>query len=209
LQEHECQFWCLAPLREGKLHQQKLRSDKYQPPAARLLEFYDSDSSVEADEDTDVKVGSDAGAGPDAGGAAKSRHKTGSKVAKQSASTTVAAVSAVKAAEKKKKRKRKASSPPVVVTAAIPTPRSREVESEEEEEYEATEESSIVEDRLARGSESPAAKRRRELVEKTSKDAHRRSLEAQRIAAAAQTKMPAAIIPRFFRPKPRVPAVMR
>jgi hypothetical protein len=31
---------------------------------------------VEADEDTDVEGGDDAGAGPDAGGAAKPRHRT-------------------------------------------------------------------------------------------------------------------------------------
>jgi hypothetical protein len=34
-----------------------LRSDKYQPLATGLLENYDSDSSVEADEDTDPEVG--------------------------------------------------------------------------------------------------------------------------------------------------------
>jgi hypothetical protein len=82
VQERERQFWCPAPLREGEQHRWKLRSDKYQPPAARLLEFYESDSSVEADEDTDVEVGGDARMGPDAGGAAKSRRKTRSVVAK-------------------------------------------------------------------------------------------------------------------------------
>jgi hypothetical protein len=53
------------------MHQRKLRSDKYQPPAGRLLEFYESDLSVEADEDTDVEVGGDARTGSDTGGAAK------------------------------------------------------------------------------------------------------------------------------------------
>jgi hypothetical protein len=78
------------------------------------------------------------------------------------------------------------------VTPTIPTPRSREVESEEEEEEgekekdEAIEELPVTEDRPARRSESPAAKRRRELVEKTSEDALRRGLEAQRAAAATQ-----------------------
>jgi hypothetical protein len=102
LQERERQLWCPTPLREGKLHQRKLRSDKYQPPAGRLLEFYESDSLVKADEDTDVEVGGDAGTGPNAGGAAKSRRKTRSAVAKQSASSAAVAVSVVKAAEKKK-----------------------------------------------------------------------------------------------------------
>jgi hypothetical protein len=161
LQERERQFWCPTPLREGKQHRRKLRSDKYQPPAAQLLEFCESKSSEEADEDTDVEVGGDAGTGPDAGGAAKSRRKTRSAVAKQSATTAAAAVSAAKAAEKKKrKRKRKASPPPAVETPAIPTPQTREVESEEEEEDdEATEEPPVLEDRPVRRPESPAAKR--------------------------------------------------
>jgi hypothetical protein len=113
----------------------------------------------------------------------------------------------VKAAEKKKKRrKRKVASPPAIVTPVIPTPRSREVESEEEEEEEkekdeAIEELLVTEDRLARRSESPVAKRQWELVEKTSEDALRQSLEAQQTAAAAQARMPAAIRPRLFRPK--------
>jgi hypothetical protein len=185
LQEREHQFWCPASLREGELHRRKLRSDKYQPQAARLLEFYESDSSVQANKDTDVEVSNDAGAGPDAGGAAKSRRKTGSVAVKQSATTAAAAVSAVKAAEKKKK-KRKASPPPTVETSAIATPQSREVESEEEEEEdETTEEPPVVENRPVRRSESPAAKRQWELVQKTMEDALRQGLEAQRTAAAA------------------------
>jgi hypothetical protein len=57
-----------------------------------------SDSSVEADEDTDVEVGGDTGVGLDAGGTVKSQRKTRSVVAKQSASSAAIAVSAVKAA---------------------------------------------------------------------------------------------------------------
>jgi hypothetical protein len=144
--------------------------------------------SVEADEDTSVEIGGDAGTGPNAGGAAKSQRKTWSTVVKQSASSAAAAVSAVKVAEIKKKR---------------------EVELEEEEEDEATEESPVAGDRPARRSESPVAKRQWELVEKTSEDALCRGLEAQRTAAAAQARMPAAIRPRFFRPKPHVSAVTR
>jgi hypothetical protein len=149
------------------------------------MEFNESDSSVEVDEDTDVEVGGDTRTGPDAGGAVKSRRKTRSTVAKHSASSAAAAVSAVKAMEKKKKRKRKATSPPAVVTPVIPMPRLREVESEEEEEEEATKVLPGVEDRPVRRSESPAAKRQRELVENTSEDAVCRGLEAQQTAAAA------------------------
>jgi hypothetical protein len=91
----------------------------------------------------------------------------------------------VKAAEKKKKRKRKATSPPAVVTPTIPTPKSREVKSEEEEEAnEVVEEPSVEATRSARRSESPAAKRQWELVEKTSEGALRRGLEAQRTTTA-------------------------
>jgi hypothetical protein len=95
------------------------------------------------------------------------------------------------------------------VTPSIPTPRSRGVESKEEEEEEAIEESPVEAGQSARRSESPAAKRQRELVEKTSEDALHRGLEAQRAAATTQAKLPTTIRPRFFRPKPRVPAVTR
>jgi hypothetical protein len=91
----------------------------------------------------------------------------------------------------------------------IPTPQSREVESEEEEEDEAVEELPDTEGRPTRRSESPAAKRQRELVKKTSEDALRRGLEAQRTAAAAQAKMLAAIKPWVFRPKLRIPIYAR
>jgi hypothetical protein len=129
-------MWCPAPLPEGELHRRKLRSDKYTPPAGRLLEFYESDSSVEADEDTgDEAGGDDAGAGPNAGDAVKSRPRTRSTVGKKSASAVAVTISAVKTAEqKKKKRKMRVAAPPAVVTLSIPTPCSREVESEEEKE---------------------------------------------------------------------------
>jgi hypothetical protein len=109
-------------------------------------------------------------------------------VGKQSASTAAATISAVKAAKKKKKRKRRAASPPAVVTPSIPITHSREVESEEEEEKEkdeAVEELPVPEDQAARRQESPAAKRQRVLVQKTSEDALRRGLEAQRSDAVA------------------------
>jgi hypothetical protein len=207
-------MWCPAPLLEGELHRRKLRSDKYNPPAGRPLEFYESDSSVEADEDTgDEAGGGDADAAPNAGGAAKvQRRTTRSAMGKKSASTAVAA--AVKAAEKKKKRKRRAASLPVVVTLSIPTPCSREVESEEEEEesekekYETIAELPVHE-RPARRSESPATKRQRELVQKTSEDAIRHGFEVQHSAATAQARMPAAIKPQVFWPKARLPTVMR
>jgi hypothetical protein len=201
-------MWCPAPLPEGELHQKKLRSDKYKPPAGRLLEFYKSDSSVEADEDTDAEARADPGAG-----VTNSRDRTRSAVMKKSASAVAAAISAVKAAERKKKRrKRKAASPPAVVTPSIPIPRSREVESEEEEEKEkdeAVEELPVPEDQAARRPESPTAKRQRELVQKMSEDALRRGLEAQHSAAAVQARMPATIKPRVFWPKTRLPAMTR
>jgi hypothetical protein len=64
-------IWCPAPFPEGELNRRKLRSDKYKPPAGRLLEFYESDSSVEADEDTNAEAGVD----PDTG-VVKSRRRT-------------------------------------------------------------------------------------------------------------------------------------
>jgi hypothetical protein len=149
-----------------------------------MLEFYDSDSSVEADEETgDEARGGDAGTGLDAGGVAKPRRGTKSAVGKQSASVVAAAVSAVKAAENKK-RKRKVTSPPAVVTPTIPTPRSMEVESEEEEEKEEKEKDEAIEelpvnkDRSTKRLERPVAKRKQELVEKTTEDALQRGLEA-------------------------------
>jgi hypothetical protein len=139
---------------------------------------------VEADEDTgDEAEGGDDGVAPDAGGAARTRCRTRSMVGKKSVLAAAATVSAVKEAEKKKKRKRRAASPLAVVTPSIPTPHSREVESEEEEEEEkekdeAIEQLPVPEGRAAKRSESPAAKRQRELVQKTSEDAHRCGLEA-------------------------------
>jgi hypothetical protein len=65
-------MWCPAPLPEGEQHRRKLRSDKYKPLAGCLLEFYEFDSSVEADEDTGDEAGDDdARAVPDAGGACR------------------------------------------------------------------------------------------------------------------------------------------
>jgi hypothetical protein len=55
----ELQVWCPAPIPEGEIHRRKLRSVKYKPPVGRLLENYESDSLVEADEDTDVETGAD------------------------------------------------------------------------------------------------------------------------------------------------------
>jgi hypothetical protein len=170
-------MWCPAPLPEGELHRRKLRSDKYKPPAGHLLEFYESDSSVESDEDTgDEADGGDAGAAPDAGGAAKVRRRT-TRSAVGKPLVSAAAASTVKATEKKKKkRKRRAASPPAVVTPSILTPHSWEVESEEEEEESRKEKDETIaklpiSKRPARRSESPAAKRQRKLVQKTSEDA--------------------------------------
>jgi hypothetical protein len=171
---------------------------------------------VEADDETDDEAGDgDAGTDLDAGGATKPRRRIRSAVGKQSTSAVAAAISAMKAAEKKKKRKRKAPSPLAVVMPTILTPRSREVELKDQEEEEEKEKDKAIEellvtgDRPARRSESPAAKRQRELVEKTSEDALRWGLETQRTAAATQAKMPAAIRPRVFRLKLRIPISAR
>jgi hypothetical protein len=96
-----------------------------------------------------------------------------------------------------------------VVTPSIPTPCSQEVESEKEEEEEkekdeAIEELPVTEDRPARRSESPTTKRQREPTEKTSEDALRLGLEAQRTTAAAQARMPATIKPQVFWLKTRI-----
>jgi hypothetical protein len=204
----ELQMWCPAPLPEGEIHRRKLRSDKYKPPAGRLLENYESDSSVEAEEDTDTEVG----AYP-AASAAKSQRRTRSTVAKKSALAVATAISEVKAAEQKKKRNRRGASPPTVATPTIPTPRSREVgsedEKEEEEKDEAVEELPVPEDQAARRPESPAARRQRELVQKMSEEALRHDLEAQCSAVAAQAKIPAAIKPRVLWPKTRLSAMSR
>jgi hypothetical protein len=196
----------------GEIQRRKLRSDKYKPPAGRLLENYKSDSSVEADEDTDAEAGADPVVG-----AAKSRRRTRSTVVKKSASAVATSISAVKAAEQKKKRKRKEASSPVVATPMIPAPRSREVGSKDEEgekeqekeKDEAVEELPVPEDQAAERPKSPAAKRQRELVQKTSEEALRRGLEAQRSAAATRAKIPAAIKPWLFWLKARLPVAPR
>jgi hypothetical protein len=87
-------MWCPAPLPEGEIQRRKLRSDKYKPLAGRLLENYEPDSSVEADEDTYAEAGADPVIA-----AAKSRRRTRSTMAKKSALVVATAISAVKAAE--------------------------------------------------------------------------------------------------------------
>jgi hypothetical protein len=95
-------MWCPAPLPEREQHQRKLRSDKYKPPAGCLLEFYESDSSVEADEDTgDEAEDGNAGAAPDAGGAAKARRRT-----TRSEQSIFAAPAAVSVSMPQKRRRR-------------------------------------------------------------------------------------------------------
>jgi hypothetical protein len=123
-------------------------SDKYQPPAARLLENYESDSLVEADEDTDPEVSGDTGTGPEVSSAMKPRRKTRVTAEKQLVSTAVAKVATVKTAEKKKKRKRKRKTSPLPAVEApvVPTPSAREVNSDDEEEDEATDDLLVVEE---------------------------------------------------------------
>jgi hypothetical protein len=104
---------CPAPIPEREQHRRKLRSDKYKPPAGRLLEFYESDSSVEADEDTgDEAEGSDARAAPDTGGATKARRRTTrSAVGKQSTSAAAAAV--LRSRPQKRRRGGRGGRPPL------------------------------------------------------------------------------------------------
>jgi hypothetical protein len=125
-------------------------------------------------------------------------------------------ISTVKTAEQKKKRKRRDASTPAIATPTIPTPRTREVGSEDEEEEkeqekkdEAIEELLVPKDQAAERPESPASKRQRELVQKTSEEALRRGLEAQRSAAATQAKIRAAIKPLVFWSKARLPVALR
>jgi hypothetical protein len=141
-----------------------LRSDKYQLPAARLLENYESESSVEANKDTDPEVGDDAGTRLEASSVVKPKGKTRAAAAKQSASTVAMKVVAAKLTklEVENNRKRKMSPPPVVETLVIPTPTSREVESDEEED-EATDDPQVFEEHTVRRSLSPTANRQREL----------------------------------------------
>jgi hypothetical protein len=87
-------MWCPAPLPEGEIQRRKLRSDKYKPPAGRLLENYESYLSVEADKDTVAEAGADPVVG-----AVKSWRRTRSTVVKKSASADATTISAVKAAE--------------------------------------------------------------------------------------------------------------
>jgi hypothetical protein len=178
-------MWCPAPLSEGELNRRKLRSDKYKPPAGRMLEFYESDSSVEANEDTDAEAGGDAGTGPSVGGAEKRR--TRSAVGKQLASAA-AVVSAVQVAEKKKKRKRRAASPPVVVTSSFRHLARGRSSRKKRRRMRPSKSCRLPRTSRQGGSESLAAKRQRELVQKTSEDALRRGLEAQRTCCSGVGK---------------------
>jgi hypothetical protein len=186
-----------------------MRSKNYQPLAAGLLENYESDTLVEADENTDPEVGDDATNRQEVSSTAKPKCRTRAAAVKQSASTVAAKVEAAKTAkleaEKMKKRKRR-TSPPAVETLVIPSPSTREVESDEEDV--ATDDPPVIEDRTVRRSLSPAAKRQRELEQKTMEDDLCQGMEVQRAAAGAQARMPVLIKARPFRPKLRAPATV-
>jgi hypothetical protein len=70
------------------------------------LENYESDSSVEADEDTDPEVGDDVGTRPEASCVVMPRRKTRAAAAKQSVSMTAAKVVAAKTAKLKAEERR-------------------------------------------------------------------------------------------------------
>jgi hypothetical protein len=171
-----------------------------------------SDSSVEADEDTNPEVGDDTVTHQEASSATKPKRKTRAAEAKQSVSTTTTKVEAAKTAkleaEKKKKTKRKTSPPPVIKTLVIPTPSSREVESAEEED-EIIDDPPVVEDWTVRRLLSPTAKRQRELGQKATEDDRRQGLEAQRAATGVEARMPVLMKARPFRPKLCASATVR
>jgi hypothetical protein len=73
-----------------------------------------------------------------------------------------------------------------------------EEEDKEKEMDEAVEELPVPKDQTAGRPESPAAKRQRELVQKTSEETIQRGLEAQRSATAARAKIHVSIKPRVF-----------
>jgi hypothetical protein len=106
-------------------------------------------------------------------------HKKMAETVKQLATTATAKVRATKTTKlevEKKKRKRRVSPPPVIETPIIPTPSTREIEDEEDE---ATDDPPFVEDRTVIRSLSPAAKRQRELEQKTTEDDLHQGMEAQ------------------------------
>jgi hypothetical protein len=157
------QFWCSAPLPEGEEPRQKLRSEKYQPPAAVLLENNQSDSLVGADEDSDQEVSGDAASRLEVSSATKPRCKTRAATAKLPTTRDVAKADAAKTAKldaDKKRRKRKTRPPLAVRTPTIPTPATKEVEEDEDE---AIDDPPVVEDHTTSRSSSPAAKRQQEL----------------------------------------------
>jgi hypothetical protein len=95
----------------------KLRSEDYQPPVVVLLENYESDLSVKADEDSDVEGGDVVARHPEASSATKPRCGTRAATAKQPTSRAAAKAEAAKTTKletDKKKRKRKASPPPAI-----------------------------------------------------------------------------------------------
>lgn len=184
------QFWCPAPLPTGEEPRLKLRSDKYRPPATGLMENYESDSLVEADDDTDPEADDDVENCQDASSAAKPRRKTRVATAKQSATTAAAKVRTTKTTKveaEKKKRKRRASALSAIETPTIPTPSTREIEDEIDE---ATDDPTFVGDQTRRWSMSPAAKRQWELEQKMSEDDLHQMREAQWATVGAQARMP-------------------
>jgi hypothetical protein len=153
----------------GEEPHQKLRSEDYKPPTAALLENYQSDSSVEADEDSDNEGGSDVANRTEAPSATKPRRRTRAATAEQPTSRAVAKAEAAKTAKlevDKKKRKRRAN-PLLAVQMITPTPLTKEVEDDEDQ---ATDDPLIVEDRMTRRSLNPAAKGQRDIEQKTNED---------------------------------------
>jgi hypothetical protein len=205
LQVREMHFWCLAPLPKGEEPRRKLRSEEYQPPAAVLLENYQSDSSVEADEDTDQEVGGDVASHPTVSSATKPGRKTRAATAKQltmRAATKGEATKTAKLEDDKKKRKSKESPPLAVRTPTIPTSTTKEVEEDEDEAP------PVIEDRTVTRLRSPAARRQQELEQQVNEEYLRQMREAQRATTGTHAKLPVKIRVRPLRPKLGPPITM-
>jgi hypothetical protein len=174
-----------------------------------LLENYQSDSLVGADEDRDQEVGGSAVSHPKGSSATKPERKTRAAASKQSNTRGAAKGEVAKTAKLeagKKKRKRKTSPPSMIPTPMIPTLATKEVKEDEDE---AIDDLPGVEERATRRSPSSAAKRQQELEQHVIEENLRRMREAQRAAAGAQDKMLVKIQVQPLRPKLRVSSTMR
>lgn len=182
MQARAMNFWFPAPLPTGQEAQRKLRPEHHAGPGPEALEGYVSDSSVEADNDSDKEGHGGAEAASEA--SAPPGRRTRAATAKIPASKAAAQAEQAWDAKADNKRKRGNMTPPVIL---VPT----SVEIPVEEEDEITDELWGDDVPPRSRSPSPATKRHRELQAMTEDETLRRALEAQRAAAAAQVGAPA------------------